>query len=135
METIFEGLNNAYIMFSAALGIWAIVLAGRDVVLSGNFWGAMWTNTGLAAVIFIVALIMTAQGLRPYGTPPGSEEQIRWVYYLYGIYFIISLPGLFALLGGSDNRRGRAGIWFGLVALFNAAAAYRAAYGLIEVWK
>lgn len=133
MEVVFQGLNNAYILFSAMLGIYAVVLAARGVALSGNFWGAMWTNTGLAVAILVVALIMTAMGLRPYGIFPGEGRKIRWVYYLYAIYFVISLPGLFTLLAGNDNQR--AGIWFGGVALFNAAAAYRAGYGLIDDWE
>lgn len=133
MEKVFAGINTAYIMFSFILGIYAVVLAGRGLPLSGNFWGAMWTNTGLAALVFLVALIMTVQGLRPYGIMPGEGRKIRWVYYLYGIYFIISLPGLFTLLAGNDSRR--AGIWFGFVAMFNAAAAYRAGNVLIEDWE
>lgn len=132
MDTLFDILNNAYIMFSMILGLYAVWLAAQGVKLSGNFWGAMWTNTGLATVIFGLAIIMTIVGYRPYGILPGEDRQIRWVYYLYGIYFIISLPGLFAILKGNDNQR--AGIFFGFVALFNAAAAYRSTYFLIESW-
>jgi len=133
MEVIFQGLNTAYILFSFFLGIYAIWLAGQGEALSGNFWGAMWTNTGLAATIFIIALIMTLMGLRPYGSDPDTTKRvIRWVYYLYGIYFIISLPGLFTLLGGNDKPR--AGFWFACVAIFNAAAAYRAGNFLITEW-
>ncbi|NJL95080.1 MAG: hypothetical protein HC915_15870 [Anaerolineae bacterium] len=133
MEPLFLALNNAYILFSLILGAYAVMLAARGVPLSGNFWGALWTNTGLATAIFALALLMTLTGLRPYGIPPSEARQIRWVYYLYGIYFIISLPGLFTLLRGNDT--GRAGIWFGSVALFNAAANYRAAYGLVDAWE
>ena len=133
MESIYHGLTNAYIMFSFALGIWAVILAARGQLISGNFWGAMWTNTGLAGAIFLVALVMTLQGLRPYGRPPGGEFQIRWVFYLYGVYFIISLPGLYTLLRGNDKPR--AAIWFAAVALFNAAAMYRADEFLVQEWK
>jgi len=95
----------------------------------------MWMNTLLAGAVFLTALVMTLQGLRPYGyAPDGSDALIiRDVYYLYGIYFIISLPGVFAIMRGNDNRN--AALFFAAVALFNAAAAYRAVENLIEVWK
>lgn len=135
MEAIYQIFNNAYIIFSFLLGVYAIVLAGRNVPLSGNFWGAMWANTGLAAAIYLVVLVMTAQGLRPVGPKPdgSGEDVVRVVYYLYGIYFIISLPGIFAIMHGSDNRR--AALFFGGVALFNAAAAYRAGNVLVTGWE
>lgn len=134
METLIHILNNAYILFSFILGIYAAVIAGRNVPISGDFWGAMWMNTALAAAILAVALIMTLQGLRPYGfAPDGSGELVeRDVYYLYAIYFIISLPGVFAIMRGSDGRN--AALFFAAVALFNAAAAYRALENLVEVW-
>jgi hypothetical protein len=135
METVFEGLNNAYILFSFLLGLYAAVIAGRNVPISGDFWGAMWINTGLAATILLVALILTAQGLRPVGVDPDHTDQIiyRDVYYLYAIYFVISLPGVFAIMHGGDNRR--AALFFAAVALFNSAAAYRAVHWLLTGWE
>jgi hypothetical protein len=133
MEVIHQGLSNAYILFCIFLGVYAVSLAGRGLPLSGNFWGAIWVNSGLVTAVLFVALIMTAQGLRPYGVLPGEGRRIRWVYYLYMIYFVISLPGLFAILRGNDSRW--AGLWFGAVAFFNAAAAYRATYVLVDTWK
>lgn len=109
-----DGLSNAYILFCTMLGVYAAILAGQGEPLSGNFWGAMWINTGLAAVIFVVALTLVALG----------ESAARSVYYLYMIYFVISLPGLYAILQGNDNRI--AALSYGIVAFFNAAAAYRA---------
>ncbi len=127
MEAVFQnlhnGLNNAYIIFCFLLGIYAAWMGARNVALSGNFWGAMWTNTGLAAVVLVVTLILTVLGETPQ----------RRVYYLYAIYFVISLPGLYAALQGDDNRR--AAIWFAAVALFNAGAAYRAGTTLILPWQ
>lgn len=135
MEAVFEGLNNAYILFSLILGIYAATLAGRNVPISGEFWGSMWTNTGLAAMILIVALLMTLQGRRPVGINPDATEQEiqRDVYYLYAIYFVISLPGVYTLSGGADNRN--SALLYGGVALFNAAAAYRAVYWLLTGWE
>lgn len=135
METVHEGLFNAYTIFSVLLGVYALSIVIRNVPISGDFWGAMWTNTGLAAAILAVGLILTLQGRRPFGTDPeGGEELIyRSVYYLYMIYFIISLPGVFAIIRGNDNSR--AAIFFAGVALFNAAAAWDAGQRVVITWK
>lgn len=108
------GFSNAYVLFAAILGVYAAVLAGQNQPLSGNFWGAMWINTGLAAVVFAVTLILAVLG----------ESPQRTVYYLYTFYFMISLPGVYAIMQGNDNRN--AALAFGVVALFNSAAAFRA---------
>ena len=123
LQDLHAGLNNAYIIFCMLLGIYAVILAARTLPLSGNFWGAMWVNTGLAAGVLVVVLLLWLSGLTPK----------RGVYYLYAIYFVISLPGLFATLDGADNRR--AALWFGAVAFFNAGAAYRAGEVLILPWQ
>lgn len=135
METILQALNNAYILFSLILGFYAAIIAGRNVNISGQFWGAMWTNTGLAAMILVVAIILTLQGLRPYGPNPNDPnlQMVRTVYYLYAIYFIISLPGIFAITRGNDKRS--AALFYAGVAFFNAAAAHRALNVLVTSWE
>jgi hypothetical protein len=135
MDAIFQALNNAYILFSIILGIYAAVLAGRNEGISGNFWGTLWTNTALAAMILIVAIVLTLMGKRPVGVDPDNTDNIieRDVYYLYAIYFVISLPGTHSLMAGNDNRR--TALIYGGVALFNAAAAYRAVYWLLTGWE
>ena len=122
LKVAHEGLNNAYIIFSLLLGLYAGYLGGASKPLSGNFWGAMWINTFLAGAVFLVTLL-----LLPFGF-----EAKRFVYYLYALYFVISLPGLFSILNGNDNRR--AAFYFGVVALFNSAAAYRAGEYLVTPW-
>lgn len=135
METLFEILNTAYIMFSLIVGVYAAVIAGNNQPISGEFFGTMWMVSGLATAILVVALIMTLTGLRPVGTNPNNTDEIitRDVYYLYAIYFVISLPGVFALTRGNDNRT--AALFYGGVSLFNAAAAYRAVYWLLTDWE
>lgn len=123
LQDFHAGLNNAYTIFCLFLGIYAAWLAARNVPISGNFWGSMWVNTALAAAVLVVTLILTAMGSTPE----------RGVYYLYALYFVISLPGLYAALGGEDNRR--AALWFAAVALFNAGAAYRAGSVLVIPWS
>ncbi len=111
---IHGGFSNAYVLFSAIVGVYAAVLAGQNQPLSGNFWGTMWVNTGLAAAVFAATIGLSLLG----------ESPQRTVYYLYTFYFVISLPGVYAIMQGNDNRN--AALAFGTVALFNSAAAYRA---------
>src|SRR5258708_3512848 len=100
---------NAHILFSVALGIWAASMAARNEPISGSFWGAVATYTILAAVVLILGIIMTLQGLRP---------QRIVVYFLYMAWLVVIMPGLFAMLNGRDDRH--AGIAFSILAFFNA---------------
>lgn len=107
-------INNAYIMFCFALGIWAALLALRSQPISGNFWGAMWSCTILAVIGLLVWLGRVASG-----------EELRAVYFLYQLYFIIVFPGTFALMRGRDDRG--AAMYLSGIALFTAFAAISAA--------
>ncbi len=106
-------VNNAYILFCFVLGIWSAIIWLRGRNLDGQFWGAMWTCTGMAAVNLLLWLARAASG-----------EDLRWVYVLYELYFVIVLPGTFALLRGRDDRVA-AGI-FAIVTIFSAFAAISA---------
>ena len=105
-------LFNAHILYSVALGIWAAMMAYRNQPISGNFWGAVATITILAAVVTLVGIIMTIEGLRP-------ERLV--VYYLYMSWLVIIMPGLFSLLRGRDDRS--AAIAFSILSFFNAATS------------
>lgn len=113
MPTLHAILNNAYVLFSFAVGVWAAVQAGRDEPLTGGFWGALALNTALAGAVLGLAVLMALTGL------PAA----RGVYYLYGIYFVIVMPGTFALLRGRDDRT--AALMYGIIAFFSGAAATR----------
>ena len=106
--------NNAYILFCFALGIWGGVQFARGQGLGGQFWGAMWTCSGLAVVGLILWLARAVSG-----------EDLRSVYVLYELFFVIVLPGTFALLRGRDDRVA-AGI-FSAIAIFAALSAISAA--------
>ena len=106
-------VNNAYILFCFALGIWSGMIWLRGGNLGGQFWGAMWTCTGMAAFNLLLWFGRAASG-----------ENLRWVYILYELYFVIVLPGTFALLRGRDDRVA-AGI-FAAVTIFSALAAISA---------
>jgi hypothetical protein len=106
--------NTAYILFCFALGIWSGVVWLRGGTLGGQFWGAMWTCAILAVFNLLLWLGRSLSG-----------EQLRPVYLLYELYFIVVLPGTFALLRGRDDRVA-AGIFAG-VTIFSALAAISAA--------
>jgi hypothetical protein len=112
MNDIHNILFNMYIIYAFILGIWAAVMAGRNQSISGNFWGAVATNTILATVILLVGILMTLQGLRP-------ERMLT--YYLYMFWLVLMMPGLFSMLRGREDRS--AAIAFSLLAFFNATTA------------
>ncbi len=111
--TLSQITNNAFILYCFLLGIWAAAQWLRGQGLGGQFWGAMWMCTILAAINLLLWLGRVLSG-----------EQLRWVYLLYELYFIIVLPGTFALLRGRDDRVA-AGI-FAAVAIFSALSAISA---------
>jgi hypothetical protein len=102
-------LSNAYTLFCLIVGVWALVVAGRNGTLNGQFWGAVAVNTLLAVAVLIVTLLLQTTGIAPAR---------GWLYYLYDAFFIIVQPGTFALLRGRDDRTA-AGI-FAAVTLFAA---------------
>jgi hypothetical protein len=102
-----------HILYSLALGVWAGFMAARDESISGGFWGAVAINAGLAAIVTLIGVIMTAQGLRP----PRIVT-----YYLYMTFLIVIMPGLFSLLRGRDDRS--AAIAFAILAFFNATTSF-----------
>ena len=106
-------LFNAHILYSIALGIWAAVTAAREESISGNFWGAVATSAILAGIVTLIGVVMTLQGLRP---------QRIVIYYLYMLWLVIIMPGLFTLLRGRDDRD--AAIAFSILAFFNAATSF-----------
>lgn len=112
MAEIHGILFNAQILFSAILGIWAAIIAGRNESISGNYWGSIATFTGLVLVILLVGILLTAQGLRP-------RDGRLWLYFLYMLFLLVILPGLFSLLRGRDDRT--AALSFALLTFFNAS--------------
>lgn len=117
-------LFNMHIFYSLALAIWAAVMAGRNQSISGNYWGAVATSTILAAVVLLLGIIMTAQGLRLVRTT---------VYFLYMTWLVIIMPGLYSMLRGRDDRS--AAIAFSLLSFFNVFTSISMFQrGLITPW-
>ena len=105
-------LFNAHILASLVLGFWSASVAIRNQSISGNFWGAVFTSAIMAAVVFVVGIIMMLQGLRP-------ERLVTYVLYMS--WLIVIMPGLFTMLRGRDDRH--AAIAFSILCFFNAATS------------
>ncbi|MBL8133744.1 MAG: hypothetical protein JNL42_17915 [Anaerolineae bacterium] len=117
MNDIHGILFNAHILFSIIMGVWSALMAARNHTISGNFWGAVATLTIMAALVMVVGVVMTIQGLRP--------ERLL-TYYLYMAWLVVIMPGLFTLLRGRDDRS--AAIAFSLLSFFNATTS-------ISMWQ
>lgn len=107
---IHEILFNMHILYSLALGIWAIVIAARNQPISGNYWGAVLTYAFLAGAVLVVGIVLLLSGLQPR-----SGRVV--VYILYMLWLTVIMPGLFSLLRGRDDRQ--AAIAFAVLAFFN----------------
>ena len=124
MNDIHNILFNMLILYSGILGIYAAYLASQGKGISGEYWGAMLTYSGLAAITLVVGIILYAQGLRI--ERPG-------VYLLYMLFLVIIMPGLFSMLRGRDDRN--AAIAFAILAIFNASVAISMFQrGLVGPW-
>ena len=110
MADLHQILFNMHIMYSLALGLWAAYVAGKQTLISGNYWGAVVTYALLAAVTLAigVALLLT-------GYQPRSGRVV--VYLLYMLWLAIIMPGLFSLMSGRDDKR--AALAYALLAFFN----------------
>lgn len=105
-------LFNMHILFSLTLGIWGAMLALRNEPISGNYWGAVAMSVIVAAGVLLVGIIMTFTGLRP---------QRIVTYYLYMLWLVIIMPGLYSLLHGRDDRN--AAIAYSILSFFNAVTS------------
>lgn len=117
-------LFTMHLLYSAALGLWAAVLAGRDEPLGGNYWGAVLISTGLAALVLLVGLAMLAAGLRP----PRLTT-----YLLYMLWLVVMMPGTYSLLHGREDRS--AAVAYAILGGFNASVGLSMLQrGLVGPW-
>jgi hypothetical protein len=112
LNDIHSILFNMHILFSVTLGVWGGLLVIRNQPISGNYWGAVAMSTIVAIVVLLVGIVMTTMGLRP---------QRIVTYYLYMLWLVIIMPGLYSLLRGRDDRN--AAVAYSLLSFFNAATA------------
>ncbi|MBI3244373.1 MAG: hypothetical protein HYZ49_19000 [Chloroflexi bacterium] len=112
---IHSRLATTGMLYSAAVGLWALYLAFRKRDLDANFWGALAINEIIFIVEAVLGVTMWAQGLRPG----------RLIHILYGIVAIITIPSAFAFTRGRGTRR--EALIYGALCLFLAGVAIRAA--------
>ncbi len=124
LANLHGALFNMYILYMLLLGIWAAGMAARDTSISGAFWGAVAISAMLAGVTLLAGVALSLQGLRP---------QRVLLYYLYMLFLLVIMPGLFSLLRGRDDRN--AALAFALLAFFNASTAFSMAQrGVTAPW-
>lgn len=127
MDAVHTILFNMLIIYSFLLGVYGTVLAARNEAISGNFWGAMAIFVGLALLTTLVGLINALSGARL-----ADPENRIGIYFLYMVFIVIIMPGLFSMLRGRDDRG--AAIAFAVLALFNASVALSMATRGLVTW-
>lgn len=127
MDAIHTILFNMLILYSFLLGVYGTVLAARNEAISGNFWGAMAIFVGLALLTTLVGFINALSGARL-----ADPENRVGIYFLYMVFIVIIMPGLFSMLRGRDDRG--AAIAFAVLALFNASVALSMATRGLVTW-
>jgi hypothetical protein len=119
LRTLHSGFSNAIVLYSLALGLWALYSAWRRNGLSGSYWGALVLGEGLMIVQAVVGVLMWLQG-----SGPG-----QWVHILYGVLALIVWPGAYAFMYRRDVPQldpRRQAVLFGLIGLFLAGVGLRA---------
>lgn len=101
---------NAILIFSGIMGAWAVVMAARSQSISGGFWGAIATLTGLSLVTLIIGGVLVLRGFVPVD---GRTN----IYFLYMVWLVIIMPGVFTQLRGRDDAS--AALAFAMLAVFN----------------
>lgn len=127
MDAVHTILFNMLIIYSFLLGVYGTVLAARNEAISGNFWGAMAIFVGLALLTTLVGFINALGGARL-----ADPENRVGIYFLYMVFIVIIMPGLFSMLRGRDDRG--AAIAFAVLALFNASVALSMATRGLVTW-
>ena len=113
-------------LYSLGLGIYAGFLTAREQALSGNFWGSIGVYVILNLVVLIVGIILNIMGF----TIESSGR--TFIYYLYMLFLIVIMPGLYSMLRGRTDRG--AGMMFTALALFNASVSYSMIERGLSVW-
>lgn len=117
---------NAILWFSGLMGAWATVTAARRQSISGGFWGAVATLTGLSAVTTLVGIVLTLQGYVPAAARVGT-------YFIYMAWLVIIMPGMFTQLRGRDDWS--AALAFAMLSVFNLFVGLSMqARGLVGPW-
>lgn len=107
-------LSLSSVLFLGFLGVWGLIQAIRTKGINGSYMGALVIGEMLIAFQAILGLILVLGGERPG----------RIVHFIYGVFAVVALPGLFAYLKGDDSNQSQ---WYYAIAtLFLAGVAIRA---------
>ena len=117
MATIHDFLFSWQMIYSFVLGIYATVLAARNQGLSGNFWGAVAIYPILNILVLVIGVFLWLRGY----TIADAEHRVM-IYFLYMLFLIVIMPGMFSMLRGRDDPKA---VWyFVALALFNASVSF-----------
>jgi len=83
-------------MFSAALGVWALVQRVRSQPLDGAWYGALFIGMALVAGQALLGLLLYVQGNGPLLPRP-------LIHILYGAVAVITLPAAYAYISNIDD--------------------------------
>ncbi|HEX9797331.1 MAG TPA: hypothetical protein VGA52_10105 [Anaerolineales bacterium] len=114
LTDIHSRLAIAMLIFSAVAGIWGLVIYFRRGSIGGNYWGILASGELLFVAQALLGVVMYLQGDRPG----------RTIHLLYGAVAALTVPAVFALTGGRDDRR--SALTYGLVMLFLFGISLRA---------
>lgn len=108
-----QGFARAFLIYSALMAGWGILLfvTGRNP--SGGYMGALVLDEGLALLQGVVGLLLRTQGHAPHDA----------LHYLYGIVAVVTLPTAYFLSDEGSTRRDS--LYFGLAGLFLVGVAIR----------
>jgi len=107
-------ISSSMVLFLGFIGIWGFIRAIRSKGVDGSYMGALVIGELLIAFQAILGLVLVLGGERPG----------RVVHFIYGVFALVALPGLFAYLKGDDSNQSQ---WYYAIAtLFLAGVAIRA---------
>jgi len=107
-------ISLSTVLFLGVLGAWGLIRAIRSKGVEGSYMGALVSGELLIAFQAILGLVLVLGGERPG----------RIVHFIYGVFALVALPGLFAYLKGDDSNQSQ---WYYAIAtLFLAGVAIRA---------
>lgn len=112
--TLHSVLSRSAVLFFALIGIWGVFRALRKNGVDGSYLGALV----IGELIFIAQAILGVIMLIGGGSPA------RGVHFLYGVFALVALPGLFAYLKGDDSNQAQ--LYYAITTIFLAGVALRA---------
>lgn len=106
-------LANTAVLFTLAVGLWALFKYISRQGLSSSYWGTLVIGELLLAAQGLIGVVMYFQGDRP----------ARLIHFLYGVLVLLVWPGVYAYTEGRNTRR--EALIYGLASLFLAGLALR----------